>query len=321
MLELAAALFVFIAVTLIALVVLRSGPGARIQEGRLSTLKKQAARHLEGRELLTRSGSTLPGISQLVSRNKSWSERAALDLQQGGVSLKVTEYLLLRMVMAVVGVVVLVVLIGGATGLIAGTVAGVVGFTVPAMYVTMKRERRKNAIQSQLVETLGLISNSLRSGFAFTQAMELAAKQVQSPMHDELNTFLRDMGLGAASEDALRGLVERTGSLDMEMVVTTILVQRTTGGNLSEILDNVTATVRERERLQGEIRALTAQQRLTGQILSVYPLILGIIFTLLSYDLMKVLWEEDLGRFLLGVAITLQVMGALTIRQILKLEV
>ncbi len=321
MLALAAALSVFIAVTLFALAVLGSGSRARVQEARISSLKKHTARHLEGRELLTRSGSTLPGISQLVSRNKSWSDRAALDLQQGGIRLKVTEYLLLRLLTAVGAAVMLAFLIGGTVGLIAGIVGGVVGFMAPAVYVVMRRERRKNAIQAQLVETLGLISNSLRSGFAFTQAMELAAKQVQPPMQDELNTFLRDMGLGAASEDALRGLVERTGSLDMEMVVTTILVQRTTGGNLSEILDNVTATVRERERLQGEIRALTAQQRLTGQILSVYPLILGIIFTLLSYDLMKVLWEEDLGRFLLGVAITLQVMGALTIRQILKLEV
>jgi len=105
------------------------------------------------------------------------------------------------------------------------------------------------------------------------------------------------------------------------MVVTTILVQRTTGGNLSEVLDNVAETIRERERLQGEIRALTAQQRLTGLILSIYPVMLGLLFFALAPSLMKVLVTEEAGRVLLAVAIFLQVMGMLTIRRILRLDV
>jgi len=321
MLEFSAALAVFAAVTLIALAVLRSAPGGHVQESRFSGLKKQAAQHVEGRELLTRSGSALPGIGRFVSNHKTWSERTALDLQQAGLKLKVSEYLLLRLTVAVIAGVVLLLLFGGAVGVVIGIGAGVGGYVLPAGYVTYKREKRKNAIQAQLVEALQLISNWRRAGFAFTQAIELAAKQVQPPMQDELNAFLRDMGLGARSEDALRALSERTGSLDVDMVVTTILVQRTTGGNLSEILDNVTATIRERERLQGEIRALTAQQRLTGTILAIYPMVLAVIFTLISYDLMKVLWEEDIGRVVLAIAGVLQLMAIVTIRQILRLEV
>jgi tight adherence protein B len=104
-------------------------------------------------------------------------------------------------------------------------------------------------------------------------------------------------------------------------MVTTILVQKTTGGNLSEILDNVAETIRERERLQGEIRALTSSQRLSGIILSIYPLFLFGIFTLIAYDLMSVLWTTEAGRFLLMIAAVLQVMGFITIRRILRLDV
>ena len=171
------------------------------------------------------------------------------------------------------------------------------------------------------MEALQLISNSLRSGFAFTQSVEMAVRQLESPMKEELERFLQDNALGARSDEALRNLVERTGSYDIEMMVTVILVQRTTGGNLSEILDNVAETIRERERLQGEIRALTASQRLTGMILSVYPLLLGALFTLIAYDLMKVLWETETGRVLLGIAAILQVLGFIVIRRVLRLDV
>jgi tight adherence protein B len=116
-------------------------------------------------------------------------------------------------------------------------------------------------------------------------------------------------------------MVSRTGSYDVEMMVTTILVQKTTGGNLSEILDNVAETIRERERLQGEIRALTASQRLSGVILSIYPMFLLLIFTAMAYDLMSVLWTTELGRVLFGIALVLQVMGIVVIRRILRLDV
>jgi tight adherence protein B len=116
-------------------------------------------------------------------------------------------------------------------------------------------------------------------------------------------------------------MVVRSGSLDLEMLVTTLLVQRTTGGNLSEVLDNVAETIRERDRLRGEIKALTATQRLTGQILSIYPLALGAFLFLLAPSLMKILIVDEVGRMLLAIAIILQVAGALTIRRILSLDV
>jgi tight adherence protein B len=149
----------------------------------------------------------------------------------------------------------------------------------------------------------------------------MAVRQLQPPLRDELQRFLQDNALGSKTDEALEALVERTGSYDIEMMVTTILVQRTTGGNLSEILDNVGETIRERERLQGEIRALTAQQRLTGRVLAIYPLLLGALFTVVAYDLMSVLWEEEFGRVLLAIAGAFQVLGFIVISRVLRLDV
>jgi tight adherence protein B len=151
--------------------------------------------------------------------------------------------------------------------------------------------------------------------------VELAAKQISTPMQDELNQFLQDNALGARSDDALLGLAKRTGSYDVEMMVTTIIVQRTTGGNLSEILDNVAETIRERERLQGEIRALTASQRLTGLILTLYSPALGLLMLALAPKLMTVMFEEALGRAMLVTALVLQILGMIAIRRLLRLDV
>jgi tight adherence protein B len=261
-------------------------------------------------------------LRTLTLEHNNWATRAKLDLQRAGLTLKVSEYLLLRLLLAiVVALFVIVISAGSPVGLLIALALSVGGFLVPALGLKWLATRRQAAISGQLVETLQLISNGLRSGFAFTQALELAAKQMASPIRDELEHFLRDNSLGAPIEDSLRAMVDRSGSLDLDMVVTSILVQRTTGGNLSEILDNVSETVRERYRLQGEMRALTASQRLTGLILSLYPLFLLGVFSLIAPSVMKVLVTEELGRILLGVAITLQVIGALAIRRITSLEV
>ncbi len=116
-------------------------------------------------------------------------------------------------------------------------------------------------------------------------------------------------------------MADRTGSYDLDMMVSSIMIQRNTGGNLSEILENVADTIRERDRLQGEIRALTSSQRFTGLVLSIYPLFLGALFFALAPETWKVLFESELGRILLISAAALQVMGMITIRRILALEV
>lgn len=321
--EIGAAAAVFLAVTSFALMIFGRPAGARAVERRIVTMGRQetAPAGIDASGILRTTGTRFAFLRPVLS-SSDWADRASVDLLQAGLALKVSEYFLLRALLSVLCAILGFLLAGGASfALILGVGGALIGFMAPSWYVAILRQRRINTINAQLVETLQLISNSLRSGFAFTQAVEMAAKQIQPPIQDELHQFLQDNALGARSDEALLALVERTGSYDVDMMVTTIIVQRTTGGNLSEILDNVAETIRERERLQGEIRALTSSQRLTGLILSLYPVALGALFLVMAPSLMIVMFEEPLGRILLGVALVLQILGAIVIRRILRLDV
>jgi tight adherence protein B len=322
--QLLAAFFAFVAMTALALIALRGRQTVRLAERRLSGLSRLPAEgtDLEGATLLTRTSSPLPMMRRLLASNEKWTMRTAIDLQQAGLQLRVSEYLMLRILAGgLAGALVVVLFQLSPVGIVLGALVGTIGFMLPMFWLRMLKTRRQARISSQLVETLQLVANALRAGFAFNQAVEAAAKQTVPPMQDELNYFLRDTSLGARPDDALSAMVVRSGSLDLEMLVTTLLVQRTTGGNLAEILDNVGETIRERDRLRGEIRALTATQRLTGQILSIYPVALGAFLFVIAPSVMKVLFTDDLGRILLAVALTLQLTGALAIRRILSLDV
>lgn len=323
-LELLAAVLVFVSVSALVAAILARPAGARAVERRLSGMLAGGADEpqVQGDEVLRRGHhSAVPALRRVLERSE-WSQRTWTDLQQAGLPLKVGEYLLLRILVAVFAVLIVLFLTGGGFwGLLASIAAGAVASFLPVLYVKMKKSRRQRAIGNQMVETLQLISNALRSGFAFTQAVEMASKQLSPPIQDELDRFIRDTNLGARLDDALRGMVDRTGSVDMEMLVTTIMVQRLTGGNLSEVLENVSETIRERQRLQAEIQALTAQQRLTGFILSIYPLALGLLFLAIAPSIWSIMLKETIGLIVLGFALCWQTLGALWIRQILKLEV
>ena len=318
-LALIAAVAVFVAVAALVTAV-TSNSGARQVESRLAQINRQKESKPVENVLRSDTG-TFPLLRGVVTGN-AWSERAGRDLAQAGWALKVSEYLLIRLcVGGVLGAV--TVLLGSASGvgILVAVLMAVAGFMLPPLVLHYYRSRRQNAISKQLAETLALISNSLRSGFAFTQAVELAAKQIEPPISQELERFLHDVSLGAPTDVALQEMADRTGNYDLDMMASTIVIQRSTGGNLSEILDNVAETIRERDRLQGEIRALTASQRFTGLVLSLYPVFLAALFFALAPGIWKVLVVNEIGRILLAIAVVLQIMGMVTIRRILKLEV
>jgi len=317
-LAIVAALLVFVAVSALVIVLVSGGPN-RAVESRLHSLSKPREEESLG-NVLKRDSGTFPFLKRLLAGG--WSESAARDMAQAGMTLKVSEYLMIRL-FAGGGLATLLILLspGSTLGVLLPIVAGLVGFMLPAWLVAFRRSRRQDALSVQLPEMLALLANSLRSGFAFTQAVDLAAKQMEPPIGEELKLLQRDTSLGVPMDEALQALADRTGIYDIEMMVSSILIQRTTGGNLSEILDGVAETVRERQRLQGEIRALTASQRLTGFVLSIYPIALGLLLFALAPSVWKVLVTEEAGRLLLIAAATLQVIGIFAIRRILTLEV
>src|SRR3990172_4610448 len=323
--DMVAAAFVFVAVTAGTLAVFGRAPVSRTVEKRLEAWRRPPRREgregLEASDVLRQGTSAVPFLRSFLA-NGDWSQRAAMDLQQAGSRLKVSEYLLLRLLIgAAAGLIVLPLMGAGVLGVLLAVVLALVGLMLPAFHIRLRRRRRSAAISRQLVETLQLITNALRSGFAFAQAVEMAAKQMAPPIKEELIQLLRDVGLGAPMDEALRTMAERSGSYDLDMAVTAMLVQRTTGGNLSEVLDNVSETMRERDRIRAEIQGLTAHQRLTGLILSVWPVVLPALFFSIVPGIMSVFWTDPLGRIVLAVGVGLQLLGFFTIRRILAIDI
>jgi tight adherence protein B len=245
------------------------------------------------------------------------------SLERAGMGLKVSEWVMVRFLIGAVLFGLFFLIFGASTsGLIIGSVAGAVGYMLlPSFYLRTRTGRRQRALTHQLSEALLLIANAMRSGVAFLQAVKMAAAQVPEPMARELGQFLQDTTLGAPTEDALRALSDRCGTTDMDLVVTTIIIQHTTGGRLADVLDRIAETIREREALQGEIHAMTGQQRLSGNIMAIYPFILGGIFIAVAPSIMKVLWQETAGIILLCIAIALQAIAIIWMRLVLRLDV
>lgn len=318
-----AAVFVFLALVCIALALFGWSVDKRWAERRFGELQREQGPQGVSRQalLLRRGPSTIPALRDLLM-GSAWARRAALDLDRAGLSLTVGEYLLLRVFLAAVLFVVPLVASGMAVGgLIAALVLGVTGYVAPALYVNIRKQRRLRAIEGQLVEAITHIANAMRAGFALLQAIDSAAHRLQPPLAQELARVVADVNLGRSLEDVLVDLGERVGNYDLDMVITAILIQRSTGGNLSEILDNVAETMRERDRVRGEIRTLTAQQRFAGWVLSFWPVAVGIIFFLLNPELVSNMWTTPVGVALLVGAGVLQLLGFLTIRRIVAIDI
>lgn len=265
--------------------------------------------------LRRRASVSIAGIS-IVSSNLAaeWQTQ----LERAGLTLTVKEFFILRLVAALVA--------GGATLLLVpfplvAFITGPVAFFAVGIWVKRRISSRRRQLESQLVELLDMLSSGLRAGFGLLQAMEASAEQLPAPISIELRRTLRDTAMGASIEDALEAMNRRIDSTDVDIAVTAILIQRTVGGNLSEILGNLAHTMRERERIRGEIRTLTSQQRLTGYVIGGIPVGLAIYFTFMSPEYIGLLFSDPLGRMMLGAAIFFEVVGFLVIQKIVNIEV
>ncbi len=315
-----------LAVALIVVALLCAGAGFYVmnvsgeEEARLRSLRGRTAQTEAEEALLRRGSSSIPALRRVLDTSV-WADKAALDLEQAHLRLRVGEYLLIRLFTG--GTLLVISLLGvhNLIGLVVGVVLALVGYMLPAFYVKIRKRRRLGRIDRQLVEALSHIANSIRAGFAMLQAIDAAAQRLEPPLSEEFSRLVADVRLGASLEDSLVAMSARIASYDLDMVVTAILIQRSSGGNLSEVLDNVAETIRERDRIRGEIKVMTAQQRFAASVLAVWPVILGVIFFLLSPSLMSNLWTEPAGLVMLGIAITLQLLGFLTIRRITTIEI
>ena len=248
-----------------------------------------------------------------------WDLSLEMRMLRAGLPLRSGEFIVLCFASATL-LAMLFLLLGGGQ-LVAGVTGAVAGFFFPFILVNMKIARRMKAFNSQLGDALILIANSLRTGYSFMQASDMVAQEMRPPISSEFSRAVKEMNLGVTIEEALANLGKRINSEDLDLVLTAVLIQRQVGGNLSEVLDNIARTIRERVRIRGEIRTLTAQGRISGIIVSLLPVVLGLVIYLLNPEYVKLLFVHPVGKIMMGVAGLGQVIGIIVIRRIVDIEV
>jgi tight adherence protein B len=258
-----------------------------------------------------------PGVDRLVSRTKAGSWLAKLIAQSG---CRTTAS----------GVVLMTLGVAAASGLIAvlvarpwyvPPVAAAIGGAIPISYIMFRRSRRMKAFEELFPEALDMLSRAIRAGHAFQFALGMVADELKAPVGPEFKLTFERQNYGLPLREALDQLAERVPILDVRFFVTAVLIQRDTGGNLSEILDTLARVVRERFNLQRQIRTHTAHGRFTALVLLSMPPFLGVVMLFINPEHMNLLFHEKLGQTLLMVAIVMQAIGFVWIRKVIKIEV
>jgi tight adherence protein B len=216
----------------------------------------------------------------------------------------------------------------GATGtllarlpLIFAPINGLVLFFIPFLWLLNKRKRRLAKFAGQLSDALELVARALRSGHSLQSGMHVVAEEMPSPISDEFGRVFEEQNLGIPIEESLRSLCDRMPNLDLRFFVTSVGIQRQTGGDLAEILDKIGYVIRERYRILGQVKALTGEGRLSGIVLIALPFALFAFMLSSKPDYVETLWTTELGRKMSVGALIAQVLGALTIRKIVNIKV
>jgi tight adherence protein B len=272
--------------------------------------QKQAASQQVTQMLAKRVEASISG--------RTFAAALQTDLARANLRLTVGEFLILQT--AAAGVVAMLAwLLSGA--MFVGILFGAVGWFVPKIWLGRRQSGRLKAFNNQLADTIALMSNSLRSGLSLVQSMEMISREAEPPVAEEFQRVVREIGLGVGPQEALLHLVRRVASDDLELLVTAILVQFEIGGNLSRILDSIANTIRERVKLHGEIRTMSAQGRMAGYVLSGLPVAIGGLLMLIAPSYMGALFSPGPWLVLPVMAVVGIIMGTLVIRKLVAIEV
>ncbi len=198
---------------------------------------------------------------------------------------------------------------------------GIVAGVFPILYVLRKKKSRLRRFEELFPESLEFVARSMRAGHAFSVSLEMIHREFQEPLAGEFRRTFEEHNLGLPLDFALQKLAKRIPSLDVHFFVSAVLLQKRTGGNLAEILDKLAYVIRERFKLRGRIRAISAHGRMTGTALSCIPIAVGVIMFYVNPDYTRFFFMDEVGRIMLGAAIALQVVGYMIMKRIVKIEV
>ncbi len=200
-------------------------------------------------------------------------------------------------------------------------VGAALGFAMPFLYLKSKRTRRMRTFEEQFPEGLDLIARALKAGHAFATGLKMVADEMPEPVGPEFRKTFDEQNFGLPLKDALDNLTHRVPHLDVRFFATAVLIQRETGGNLSEILENLAHVVRERFKILRQVRVYTAHGRFTGYVLLALPAVLCIALAFINPDHMNLLFRNSMGQMMLGGALVMQFIGYMWIKQVIKIEV
>ena len=324
------------AIFLIAIGIATSGGGSGVS----ARLERYASARETGKGSET---SGQGGIAELLEKSvalaqlnrvveaRDFGANLARDIARADLKLKPSEFLALW-AGSIFGVPLLFIVLSlGLPALrspLALVMGAFIGFLLPRFWLGRRKAGRLSSFNKQLPDTITLLANGLRAGSSFLQAVELVVRESRPPMSTEFSRVIREVNLGLPFEQAMENMVRRVRSEDLELMATAINIQHQVGGNLAEILDSIAYTIRERIRIKGEIRVLTAQQRLSGYVVAGLPIFLVIILSIIAPKFMEPMFFNPpaifglpLGVILLAVGAIMMFMGFMIIRRIVDIEV
>jgi tight adherence protein B len=298
-------------------------PAARTRERidrRIAEVAHPLAEQSGGGDALLVKGQVkgvLPTVDRAMAQTPAGVSLAAL-IEQAGVKMGVSTLLLLAAFSTIVGAFLLATVFRASWGLLPGAIAGL---ALPYVVLRKKRTYRMRRFEEQFPEALDLLSRAIRAGHAFTTAMGMVADDAPDPIGPEFRKTFDEQNFGLPLKDALLNMCERVPLMDVRFFVTAVLIQRETGGNLSEILDNLSHVVRERFKILRQVRVYTAHGRLTGWVLMALPASLAVALSFINPDHIDLLFKEQMGRMMILAAIVMQTVGYVWIQKVIKIEV
>lgn len=273
--------------------------------------------------LRDRIDAAFQATEQRAARREARSGKLSLaeQLSRADLKLRTSEWMLIRFGSAALLFLIAFVRFGFLHGIVQAIVAGVVGYFAPQFYLNYKQNKRIKAFNDQLGDTLVLMSNALKTGYSMAQALDVVANKASPPMNQEFDRVVKEVNLGASIEDSIGRMVRRTESADLDMVATAIAINRKIGGNLSEILETISETIRERVRIKGEMSTMTAQARGSGYMITALPIVLGVFMYFVTPQYFAPMLGSPIGIGMLVAAGIFMAMGQFIMGKIATVDV
>lgn len=283
-----------------------------------SEIHKTAYLEIEEKEMSKVSTKNMLRVFGKFFATASITKKIEQRLLKAEIPMRGEEFLALNIIGVVLSLLIGITFFGGIGPAL---VLSGICIVIPQVLIKKKRKARVEKINQQIGDCLTVMANSLRAGYSFQQAIDLVGKEMHGPLANEFRKTNREINLGITIDDALINLTKRAESDDLELLITAVLIQRQIGGNLAEILDNISETIRERIRMKGEIKTLTAQGRISGLIIGLMPPILFFLLLLINPSYMSVMVKSKIGWIILLGGLTSEIIGVLLIKRVIDIEV